>query len=67
MIALENMVVALLASETQNRPDLVREMAQHMSSRLEATPNRLTIAVANKMMAIVERAEHCPGSQVAGL
>ena len=67
LIALENIVVALLASGTQDAPDLAREMAQHMSSRLEATPHRLTIAVASNMMAIVERAEHCPGPQVAGL
>ena len=59
LIALENIVVALLASGTQDGPEMVREMAQYISPRSGATPHRLTIEAARNMRAIVERAEHC--------
>jgi hypothetical protein len=65
LIALENIVVALLASDAQDVPELVREMAQYISPRSEATPHRLTIEAARNMLAIVERAEHCRGENVA--
>ncbi len=63
LIALENIVVALLASGTQDGPKLVREMAQYISPRSEAMPHRLTIEAARHMRAIAERAEHCRGGK----
>lgn len=61
LIALENIVVALLASGSQDGPELVREMARYISPRSQAKPHRLTIEAARNMLAIVERAEHCRG------
>lgn len=63
LIALENIVVALLASGTRDGPELVREMAKYISPRSGATPHRLTIEAARNMLAIVERAEHCRGGK----
>lgn len=63
LIALENIVVALLASGSQDGPELVREMAKYISPRSDATPHRLTIEAARNMLAIVERAEHCRGGK----
>lgn len=59
LIALENIVVALLASGTQDSLELVREMAQYILPRSDATPHRLTTEAARNMLAIVERAQHC--------
>ena len=59
LIALENIVVALLASGTRDSPELVRDMAQYISPRSDATPHRLTTEAARNMLAIVKRAEHC--------
>ena len=61
LIALENIVVALLASGTQDGPQVVREMAQYISPRSGATPHRLTIEAARNMLAIAARAEHYRG------
>ena len=58
LIALENIVVALLANGTGGGPELVREMAQYISPRSGSTPHRLTIEAARNMLAILERAEH---------
>ncbi len=63
LIALENIVVALLASGTKDGPERVREMAQYISPRSGATPHRLTTEAARNMLAIVERAKHCRGGK----
>lgn len=63
LIALENIVVALLANGTQDSLELVREMARYISPRSDATPHRLTIEAADNMRAIVERAEHFRGGK----
>ena len=63
LIALENIVVALLASGPQNGAELVREMAQFISPRSQTTPHRLTIEAARNMLAIAERAENCRGGK----
>ncbi len=63
LIALENIVVALLASGTQDGPELVREMAKYISPRSDATPHRLTTEAARNMLAIVKRADHCRGGK----
>ncbi len=59
LIALENIVVALLGRVPQESSELVREMARYISPRSEATPHRLTIEAARNMLAIVDRAQHC--------
>ena len=64
LIALESIVVALLASGTKDGSELVREMARYISPRSGATPHRLTIEAARHMLAIAERAEHCRDGNV---
>ena len=58
LIALENIIVALLANAAEDRLELIREMAEFISPRPGMTPHRLTIEAARNMLAIVERAEH---------
>lgn len=58
LIALENLVVALLAGAPEGQSALVREMAAYISPRPGATPHRLTIEAARNMLALVERAAH---------
>ena len=58
LIALENIIVALLANASEDRLELIREMAEFISPRPGMTPHRLTIEAARNMLAIVERAEH---------
>ena len=58
LIALENLVVALLAGAPESQSELVREMARYISPRPGMTPHRLTIEAARNMLAIVERAAH---------
>lgn len=62
LIALENMVVALLAGAPESQSDLVREMASFILPRPGMTPHRLTIEAARNMLALVERAAHYRGS-----
>ena len=58
LIAIENILVALLADAPGDSLELIREMSAFISPRPGATPHRLTIEAARNMMAIVERAEH---------
>lgn len=58
LIALENLVVALLAEAPESQSELVREMARYISPRPGMTPHRLTIEAARNMLAMVERAAH---------
>ena len=58
LIAIENIIVALLANAPDDRLELIREMADFVSPRPGMTPHRLTIEAARNMLAIVERAEH---------
>ena len=58
LIALENLVVALLAGAPESQSALVREMAAYISPRPGATPHRMTIEAARNMLALVERAAH---------
>jgi hypothetical protein len=58
LIAIENIIVALLANASDDRLELIREMADFISPRPGMTPHRLTIEAAHNMLAIVERAEH---------
>ena len=63
LIAIENILVALLADAPEDRLDLIREMAAFISPRPGMTPHRLTIEAARNMLAIVERAEHYRGNR----
>jgi len=57
LIALENIIVALLADGPESQSRLVRDMASYISPRPGKTPHRLTIEAARNMLALVERAE----------
>jgi hypothetical protein len=56
VIALENLVIALLAESPDRRLGLAREMASHISPRPGFTPHRLTIHAAAQMIHLIERA-----------
>ena len=58
LIALENIIVALLADAPESQSERVREMANFISPRSGSTPHRLTIEAARNMVALVERAAH---------
>ena len=58
LIALENIIVALLADAPESQSERVREMADFISPRPGKTPHRLTIEAARNMLALVERADH---------
>lgn len=56
VIALENLVIALLARACESQLDLARDMAAHISPRPGFTPHRLTIHAAAEMISLVDRA-----------
>jgi hypothetical protein len=56
VIALENLVISLLAQSPDRQLDLVREMAAYISPRPGFTPHHLTIRAAAEMIHLVERA-----------
>ena len=58
VIALENLVISLLAQSSDQQLDLVREMATYISPRPGFTPHPLTIRAAAEMIHLVERAGH---------
>ena len=58
LIALENIVVALLVGAPDSQSTLVREMATYISPRPGMTPHRLTIEAARNMTALADRAAH---------
>lgn len=58
VIALENLVISLLARSSDRQLDLVREMAAYISPRPGFTPHHLTIRAAAEMIHLVERAAH---------
>ena len=58
VIALENVVMALLAEASDRQLELVREMAVHISPRPGSTPHRLTIHAAARMGGLVDGAAH---------
>ncbi len=61
VIALENLVVALLAQGSVEQLQLARDMAVYISPREGFTPHPLTIHAAAQMVHFVERAEHFRG------
>ena len=56
VIALENVVISLLAEASSRQLDLVREMAAYISPRPGFTHHPLTIHAADQMIDLVERA-----------
>jgi hypothetical protein len=62
VIALENLVIALLASATDHQLECAREMAAYISPRRGATPHPLTMHAAAEMLSLVERATHFRGT-----
>jgi len=58
VIALENLVIALLAQASERQLDLVREMAAYISPRPGFTHHPLTIHAADQMIDLLERAGH---------
>jgi hypothetical protein len=61
VIALENVVIALLAKAPDRQLDLVREMAAYISPRPGFTQHPLTVHAAAEMIHLVERALHFRG------
>ena len=56
VIALENVVIALLAEASEQQLELVREMAAYITPRPGYTPHRLTTLAAAEMIGLVARA-----------
>lgn len=56
MIALENLVIALLAEQSDGQRDLARDMASYISPRPGFTRHRATLHAAAQMVHLVERA-----------
>ena len=61
VIALENLVIALLAEASGRQRGLAREMAAYISPRPGFTRHPLTIQAATLMVDLVERAGHFTG------
>lgn len=57
VIALENLVISLLARATDEQLELVRAMATYISPR-PGFAHHLTIRAANHMLNLVERSSH---------
>ena len=55
VIALENLVIALLACAPDRTPDLARALAAYISPQPGSTPHHLTIHAAAQMVHLVER------------
>jgi hypothetical protein len=58
VIALEDLVIALLAHAPDRELELVREMAAYISPRPGFTQHPLTVHAAAEMIHLVERALH---------
>jgi hypothetical protein len=56
VVALENLVIALLAQAPEPQLLLAREMAVHISPRPGFTRHRLTLHAADEMLSLVDRA-----------
>jgi hypothetical protein len=58
VIALENVVISLLAQSSDRQLDRVRDVAAYIVPRPGFTPHPLTIHAAAEMVHLVERARH---------
>ncbi len=66
VIALENLLMVLLAEATDRQLDLAREMAAYISPRPGFTPHHLTVHAAARIIGMVERAGHLREVSTAG-
>jgi hypothetical protein len=57
VIALENLVIALLAEAPVRQLALAREMSTYISPRPGYTPHPLTLRAADEMLSLVDRAD----------
>ena len=55
VVALENIVIALLATASDGQVDLVRKMAAHISPRPGFTRHRVTMHAASEVISLVDR------------
>ncbi len=62
VIALENLMITLLAETSDTQRDLARDMAAYISPRPGSTRHPLTIHAARQMLTMIERAEHFRGT-----
>ena len=62
IIALENLVIALLAETSDAQRDFAREIAACILPRPGSTRHLLTIHAARQMLGMIERAEHLRGA-----
>lgn len=58
VIALENLIITLLAEGSERQLEVAREMATYISPRAGFTHHPLTIKAAEQMNDMVNRAEH---------
>ena len=58
VIALENLIISLLAEASDRQFELIREMASYISPRPGFTPHPLTLHAATHMNNLVDRARH---------
>ena len=58
VIALENLVIAVLAEGSDRQRDIVRQMADYIAPRPGYSPHPLTIQAAHRMTELVSRALH---------
>ena len=65
VIALENMVIALLANAPPEQQALVREMASYISPRPGYTAHSLTLHAAEQMRSLVDRADRFQPAQAS--
>jgi hypothetical protein len=60
VIALETLVIALLAEAPDRQLALVRGMAAYISPRTGSTPHPVTLRAAEEMLSLVDRADRHP-------
>ena len=60
VIALENLVIALLAEAPDQQLALARGMATYISPRTGCTPHPVTLRAADEMLSLVDRADRYP-------
>lgn len=60
VIALENLVIALLAEATDRQLTLARGMASYISPRAGFTRHPITLRAADEMISLVDRADRYP-------
>jgi len=56
VIALENLVITLLAESSERQLDLARSMATHVAPRPGFTHHRMTLHAATQMLHLIKRA-----------